>query len=440
MDHILVIDDDLGFRKLLETILAGEGYAVSVAGTVAGALRLFEERQFRLVLTDLKLPDGDGLDILRSISDSLPGTPVIMITAFGTVSTAVEAMKLGAVDYLGKPLASPDELRILVRRTLENSSTQVERDVLRERETGRRCGGDLIGDDPCMRSVMDLMRKVAPTPATVLLTGESGTGKEIAARCIHANSPRASRVFVPVNCAALSPTLVESELFGHEKGSFTGAVAQHSGRFERAHGGTLFLDEIGELDGNLQSKLLRVLQDSTFERVGGRRQITVDTRVIAATNRDLKQMVTAGKFREDLYYRVNRFPIHLPPLRERGEDIVTLARFFLHRASQSLTKPALRLTPEAEAVLRAYEWPGNVRELENLMERMAILFEDVVDSDDLPITATGPARPVLFKDIERKAIVDALEANGGNRTHAARQLGISLRTFQYRLKEYGINP
>jgi DNA-binding NtrC family response regulator len=440
MDHILVIDDDLGFRKLLETILAGEGYAVSVAGTVAGALRLLEERQFRLVLTDLKLPDGDGLDILRSISDSLPGTPVIMITAFGTVSTAVEAMKLGAVDYLGKPLASPDELRILVRRTLENSSTQVERDVLRERETGRFCCGDLIGDDPRMRSVIDLMRKVAPTPATVLLTGESGTGKEIAARCIHANSPRASRVFVPVNCAALSPALVESELFGHEKGSFTGAVAQHSGRFERAHGGTLFLDEIGELDGNLQAKLLRVLQDGTFERVGGRRQITVDTRVIAATNRDLKEMVTTGKFREDLYYRVNRFPIHLPPLRERGEDIVTLARFFLHRASQSLSKPALRLTPEAEAVLRAYEWPGNVRELENLMERMAILFEDVVDSDDLPITATGPARPVLFKDIERKAIVDALEANGGNRTHAARQLGISLRTFQYRLKEYGINP
>jgi two-component system response regulator HydG len=246
-------------------------------------------------------------------------------------------------------------------------------------------------------------------------------------------------VFSAVNCAALAPTLIESELFGHEKGAFTGAVAQHLGRFERAHGGTLFLDEIGELDGNLQAKLLRVLQEKSFERVGGAREIAVDVRVIAATNRELKKHVAEGKFREDLYYRLGTFPIELPPLRERGGDIVRLARLFLERAARNLKKPPLRLTSGAEAVLTAYAWPGNVRELENLMERMAILCDDMVEPDDLPITATGPARPVLFKDIEREAIENALRASGGNRTQAAKQLGISVRTLQYRLKEYGVN-
>jgi len=437
MDTILIVDDDPGFRSLLETILRGEGYGVETAGSVSEATRAGARRSYDLVLSDLKLPDGDGLVVLRWWSEHMPETPVIMITGFGTVATAVEAMKLGAADYLGKPLSSPDELRLLVRRTLDQRQLSGQFQLLREEQASRFACGDLVADDPRMAKVLDLARRVAPTNASVLITGESGTGKELIARCIHNNSQRSQKIFVPVNCAALSPTLIESELFGHEKGAFTGAAGQHLGRFERAHGGTLFLDEIGELDTNLQAKLLRVLQEKTFERVGGVRQIGVDVRVIAATNRNLKQNVVDGKFREDLYYRLNAFPIEVPPLRERPSDIPALARFFLRKAARNLGKPQLALTTEAEAVLSAYAWPGNVREIENTMERLAILCDDAIEPDDLPITGSGPARPVLFKDIERQAIEDALRANDGNRTKTARQLGISLRTLQYRLKEYG---
>ena len=438
MEQILVVDDDPGFRKLLETILVGEGYQVTTAETVAQAIQACERKQFHVIVSDLKLPDGDGLAVLRWSKEHTPEIPVIMITGFGTVASAVEAMKLGAADYLGKPLSSPDELRVLVRKALEQRLSANERELLREEQDERFSCGAVIAGDQSMIKVMNLTRKVAPTSATVLITGESGTGKEIVARCIHNNSPRATRAFVPVNCAALSPTLIESELFGHEKGSFTGAAGQHIGRFERAHGGTLFLDEIGEIDAGLQAKLLRVLQEKSFERVGGTRQISVDVRVIAATNRDLNKSVAEGRFREDLYYRLNLFPIEMPPLRERGSDVIKLARFFLARACKSMSRPALRLTPEAERVLVGYNWPGNVRELENTMERMAILCDDVVEPGDLPITASGATRPVLFKDIERQAIEDALRVNDGNRTKAAQQLGISLRTLQYRLKEYGI--
>ncbi len=438
MEKILVIDDDPGFRKLLETILVAEGYEVQTGGSVADAIRLGSKTNFHLVLTDLRLPDGEGTQVLQWVKENLPETPVIMITAFGTVASAVEAMKLGAVDYLGKPLASPDELRILVRRTLEERQLVNENELLRE-EAGQAFSCDsLIAYDPRMLKVLDLARKVAPTNATVLLMGESGTGKEVLARCIHSNSPRASRVFVAVNCAALSPTLIESELFGHEKGSFTGAVGQHIGRFERAHGGTLFLDEIGELDANLQAKLLRVLQEKTFERVGGTRQITVDVRVIAATNRDLQRMVADGKFREDLYYRLNTFPLEIPPLRDRPADIEPLARLFLARAARELGRPAPQLTVEARDRLLGYAWPGNVRELENMMQRLAILCDKTVTAADLPFTAKAPSRPVTMEEIERQAILEALERNGGNRTRAAAQLGISLRTLQYRLKEYGM--
>jgi two-component system response regulator FlrC len=289
-----------------------------------------------------------------------------------------------------------------------------------------------------MMRAVELARKVAPTLATVLISGESGTGKEVFARCIHHNSARSQRVFVAVNCAALSPSLIESELFGHERGAFTGAVGQHPGRFERAQGGTLFLDEIGELDGGLQAKLLRVLQDKTFERVGGTRQVVADVRVIAATNRDLKQRVAEGQFREDLYYRLSAFPIELPPLRERPSDIRRLARYFLEKSAREIGKVGMTLSADAETVLMGYSWPGNVRELQNTMERVAILCEGTVEPDDLPVSASGAARPVLFKDIERQAIEDALRENDGNRTRAAKQLGISLRTLQYRLKDYGI--
>ena len=376
--------------------------------------------------------------MLRHVRQEMPDAPVIMITGFGTVSSAVEAMKAGAVDYLGKPLSSPDELRLVVRRALEQNLIAREHGVLREQENARFSCDDLVAGDPRMVKALELARKVAATHTTVLITGESGTGKEIVARCIHRNSPRAQRIFVPVNCAALSPTLIESELFGHERGAFTGAVGQHLGRFERAAGGTLFLDEIGELDAGLQAKLLRVLQEKTLERVGGTRQITVDVRIIAATNQDLKQSVAEGKFREDLFYRLNTFPIELPALRDRPSDIRRLARFFLEKSARELGKPGLSLSAEAETVLMTYEWPGNVRELENTMERVAILCDGVVEPDDLPVTSSGPARPVLFKDIERNAIESALRENDGNRTRAARQLGISLRTLQYRLKDYGI--
>jgi DNA-binding NtrC family response regulator len=436
--QILVIDDDPGFRRLLETILRGEGYEVATASNKKVALHLCERKQYDLVISDLKLPDGDGIEILRWLRAHAPEIPVILVTGFGTVATAVEAMKLGAFDFLSKPLQNPDELRLLVRKAFESVSVRHESALYREEQSSRFDCGAIVAGHPKMARVVELARKVAPTNATVLLTGESGTGKEIIARCIHRNSPRAERVFVAVNCAALSPTLIESELFGHEKGAFTGAVTQHLGRFERAHGGTLFLDEIAELDPGLQAKLLRVLQEKTFERVGGTREITTDVRILAATNRNLTELVAAKKFREDLYYRLSMFPIELPPLRERGQDIIELARLFLARAARTLNKKPLRLTPEAEQVLLAYSWPGNVRELENLMERMAILCTETVEADDLPITATGPARPTLFKDIERQAILDALAANSGNRTRTARQLGISLRTLQYRLKEYGI--
>ena len=438
MESILIVDDDPGFRSLMETILRGEGYSVEVAGTVAEALSSGSRKGYHLVISDLKLPDGNGIDILRQWKQEMPEVPVIMITAFGTVSSAVEAMKLGAADYLGKPLSSPDELRMVVRKALEQNRTVQERDLLREQEEARFACGDLIAGDPKMVRVIELAQKAAPTHASVLITGESGTGKEIVARCIHRNSPRSQRVFVAVNCAALSPTLIESELFGHERGAFTGAAGQHAGRFERAHGGTLFLDEIGELDSGLQAKLLRVLQEKTFERVGGTRQITVDVRIIAATNRDLKQQVAEGKFREDLYYRLSAFPIELPPLRDRPSDIRRLARYFLERAARELGKTGLVLSPEAGNILMTYSWPGNVRELENTMQRVAILCDGLIEPDDLPVTSTGPARPVLFKDIERRAIEDALLENQGNRTKTAKQLGISLRTLQYRLKEYNI--
>jgi two-component system response regulator HydG/two-component system response regulator AtoC len=436
MERILIIDDDAGFRSLLETILAGENYEVAAGASVADARRLGGQRQFHLVLSDLQLPDGTGLEVLRWFAENAPEVPVIMITAFGTVPSAVEAMKLGAADYLGKPLSSPEELRLLVRKTLEQRQIACERDLLREQEQSRFQCGALIAGHPAMRQVLELARKVAPTNATVLLTGESGTGKEVLARCIHQNSQRAQRAFVAVNCAALSPTLIESELFGHEKGSFTGAVAQHVGRFERAHGGSLFLDEIGELDGNLQSKLLRVLQEKTFERVGGSRQIAVDVRIMAATNKDLKRQVADGRFRDDLFYRLSTFPLEVPALRDRSSDVPLLARTFLKKAAASLGRSEPALTRAAMDVLLSYGWPGNVRELENMMERTAILCEGEISPADLPIRAGDPTRPVRWKEIERQAILDALAMNHDNRTQAARQLGISLRTLQYRLKEY----
>jgi DNA-binding NtrC family response regulator len=437
-EKILIVDDDPNFSRLLETILRGEGYSVEIAASVREAMGSGSRSQYHLVISDLRLPDGDGLKVLGFFREQSPETPVIMITAFGTVPNAVEAMKLGAIDYLGKPLSSPDELRIVVRKALDTARGEQEREVLRQENDTRFACDSLIAQDPRMTALLELARKVAPTNATVLITGESGTGKEVLARCIHRNGTRAQRAFVAVNCAALSPTLIESELFGHEKGAFTGAVGQHLGRFERAHAGTLFLDEIGELDGNLQSKLLRVLQEKTLERVGGTRVITVDVRVIAATNRNLKAAVREGKFREDLFYRLSTFPLEIPALRDRPADILPLARLFLKRASAEMNKPVPRLSSAAAEKLLGYNWPGNVRELENMMERAVILAGSNVEVSDLPVLSDTPPRPKNFREIERKAIEEALAMTNGNRTKAAEQLGISVRTLQYRLKEYGL--
>jgi len=437
MESILIVDDDSGFQELLKAILAEEGYRVQAVGSVAESVALGSRKKFDLVLSDLRLPDGDGLKVLRWWKEHSPETPVVVITAFGTIDTAVEAMKLGAADYLQKPLANPEQLTIAVRKVLDQHRIAQERDLLREREDASSCDG-LVGDHPKMIAALDLARKVAPTNASVLLTGESGTGKEVFARWIHRNSPRSNQAFVPVNCAALAPSLIESELFGHEKGAFTGAANQHVGKFERADGGTLFLDEIGELDANLQTKLLRVLQDGTFERVGGSREITVDVRIIAATNRDLKRAVADRHFRSDLFYRLDMFPIELPPLRERRSDIPKMARLFLERAARKLGKSPLELTREAEDVLLAYAWPGNVRELENLMERTAILCNQRVDACDLPIRSAADPNVLTLKGVRREVIEEALRRNEGNRARAAKQLGVSLRTLQYHLRKFRI--
>ena len=443
---ILVVDDDPGFRRLLETILTGEGFHVDTAGKVGEARRLCGTKAYALVISDLKLPDGDGLDVQKWFRENAPATPFVLITGFGTVSTAVDAMKRGALDYLEKPLRSPDELRRLVRRALVlNSQNQEPSQAPAEipPPTPGMCG-HMVARDQRMLHILGLLQRVAPTPATVLLLGESGVGKEVIARCLHAHSRRASKPFVAVNCAALAPTLIESALFGHERGAFTGAVDRHRGVFERADGGTLFLDEIGELDASLQSKLLRVLQERTFERVGGGKPVEVDARVIAATNQDLSRAVQEGRFRSDLFFRLSAFPIEIPPLRERPADIDALAELFLGRAAQRFEKPHLRLSDEARYALRAHAWPGNVRELENAIERAAILADDAVLPEHLPFggpdgaAQVAAAGPLNMRELERRAIEDALKRHDGNRTHAARELGISLRTLQYRLKAYGL--
>ncbi|MCX5734529.1 MAG: sigma-54 dependent transcriptional regulator [candidate division NC10 bacterium] len=439
---ILVVDDEPAMRLLLSSVLKEEGYDVTAAASGKEALQLITTRHYHLVLTDLKMPGISGLELLEQVKRDDPGTAVIILTAFGTVEGAVEAMRKGAVHYLLKPLANPDELRLTVRRVLEERRVTDEATTLRQATEAVFPFGEIIAGDAKMQAALELGRSVAPTDATVLITGETGTGKELMARAIHHWSPRAEQAFVAVNCAALAETLLESELFGHEKGAFTGAAAQRRGRFELAHGGTLFLDEVGEMSPALQAKLLRVLQERTLERVGGTKTVTVDVRVIAATNRDLRQMMVAKTFREDLYYRFSVFPIVLPPLRERPTDILPLADHLMREVGRRLGKPIQGFTAEATALLQTYAWPGNIRELQNVIERAAILCrEDRIGPTQLNLAP--PAAPVsggskTLKDLEREAILAALDAHGGNRRRAAEQLGIGLRTLYARLKEYGI--
>jgi len=438
---ILVVEDDALMRSFLVDVLAAEGHRVESAADGAAGLALLEREAWDLVITDLRMPGVDGLALLREGRKLRPEARWIVVTAHGTVESAVDAMKAGATDYLLKPLKSPDELRLVVRRALREAESEARIGLLSE-ELGRDFPPlELIFLGAAMARLRGPVQEVAPTTASVLLTGASGTGKEVLARVVHAWSPRRDQPFVAVNCAALAESLLESELFGHERGAFTGAVATRKGRFELADGGTIFLDEVGEIAPAVQVKLLRVLQERVVERVGGSRPLPVDVRVVAATNRDLKALVAEGKFRDDLYYRLNVFPLRLPSLAERADAVLPLADFFRARFSSRFGKRVEGFSAAARESLQAYAWPGNIRELQNVVERAVILARGEIDAGQLNLEPAAVRAPGAgdLKDAERETIQRVLLAAGGNRRKAAAQLGISLRTLQYRLKEYGLS-
>jgi two-component system response regulator FlrC len=444
MARILVVDDEEGLREFVGDALEADGHVTVRVGDGQAAVERLARESFDLVVTDLRMPGPlDGMALLRRLRAEQPETEVVVLTAYGSVETAVEAMRLGAFDYLQKPLGSPAELRLAAARALERRGLLALRDQSR-RET--LALPPLTYGDPVMAPVAEALRKVAGTHSTVLLLGESGTGKEVAARTLHAWSPRAEGPFVAVSCAAVPETLIESELFGHERGAFTGAVAARRGRLELAEGGTLFLDEVGELKPELQVKLLRVLEERRFERLGGTRTLSADVRWIAATHRDLGAMRAAGTFREDLYHRLAVFPVRLPPLRERRQDILPLAGVLLARIAGGLGRPRLELEEGARRRIAGAAWPGNVRELANALERAAILAGgDTIEARHLTVepavspapVAPGPVRTLV--ELERDALARALAECGGNRRRAAERLGIGLRTLYEKLKRYGLS-
>ncbi|MBP1604356.1 MAG: two component, sigma54 specific, transcriptional regulator, Fis family [Acidobacteria bacterium] len=446
---ILVVDDEPAQRTVLGGFLRKRGFEVAQGASVEEALAHVSARTIDLVLTDLRMPGGGGLALLEGVRAINPEIPVVVMTAFGTVATAVDAMKKGAADYLTKPI-DLDELEVLIGRTLERRALVAEnRELRRELETRYRLAG-LETANAKMSEAINTAARAAASRATILIRGESGTGKELLARAIHHASPRSKGPLVAVNMAAVPETLVESELFGHERGAFTGADRERRGRFELADGGSLFLDEIGDLPRATQAKLLRVLQEQTFERLGGTRSLHVDARVIAATNRDLEAMVRQGEFREDLYYRLNVVTIDLPPLRSRREDIPLLVDHFLRRFAAESKAAVESVSREAMDVLLKYEYPGNVRELENIVHRAVVLARGpVVSTADLPLhvaelRSEGQQPPASFVErvaqFERELILEALERAGGVQTRAARELGMSERHLRYKLRKYGLPP
>lgn len=449
---VLIVDDEKNTREGLRDVLEDD-FEVFIAGDAEGAIAVLEAEPADVMLTDLRLGADDGMELIERALKR-PKPPVcIMMTAYGSVDTAVEAMKRGAYDFVTKPV-NIDRLEMLIRRALRERDMQKENLELRERVEKQKSPAAMIGRSPAMVRVLDTIRQVAPSRATVLIQGESGTGKELAAHAIHELSPRAGRKFIAVHCMALSPQLLESELFGHEKGAFTGAAERRIGRFEQANGGTLFLDEIGEIDPAVQVKILRVLGERTFERVGGNQTIRADVRLVAATNRDLTKLVAEGKFREDLYFRLNVVQLTMPPLRDRKEDIPLLVQAFLKDAAKENEKPFRELTPEAMACILEYDWPGNVRELRTAIEHGVVMCSaSRIGTRDLPVAVRQDASSAITDSVtegarapdaldlrhaERAYIFRALEESGGNRTMAAKRLGISRRTLHRRLKELNI--
>ena len=445
---ILIIDDDASLRRILEYNLQEEGYEVLTAAAGEEGLETFARHKPALVITDMKMPGMDGLQVLKEIKKRAPDTLVIIVTAFGAVDAAVEAMKNGAYDFITKPF-NRDALRLTVKKALQFNKLAAENRQLRDELAERIDFRNIVGASGEMEKVLAVIRKVADTEATVLITGESGTGKELVARSLHALSSRKTAPFVPINCAAIPPDLLESELFGHVKGAFTGAIKDKPGKFLQADGGTIFLDEVGELPLKLQPKLLRILQEKLVEPVGGDESRKIDVRIVAATNRNPEEAISAGTFREDLYYRLAVIPIHLPPLRERREDIPLLVRHFMVKHGRE----KITLAPDAMATLMEYSWPGNIRELENTLERLIIMRQgDTITQAELPdkIRGTGnhqagrlinlPADGYSLEQLEKEVVMEALKQNNWNQTAAARFLKVPRHVLIYRMNKFGITP
>ncbi len=447
MKRALIVDDDRPSRRVLQILCERLGLESSAFEAAEPALELLRAESVALVLTDLKMPRMNGIEFMRELRRLDEEVPVIVLTAYGTVEAAVEAMKLGAVDFLAKPF-DVDALEVLIRRSLESRRHRAENRYWREQADPSPAVEDLIGSSAPMREVSALIRKVAPTRSAVLITGETGTGKELVARAIHRLSPRKAELFVPLNCSAIPSELLESELFGHVRGAFSGAQSDRIGKIPTADGGTFFLDEIGDMDQRLQAKLLRVLQEGVVEPVGSNRRASVDVRIVSSTNRDLEAAIAVGEFRQDLFYRLNVFRIELPPLRDRHEDVPALAASFLAEFGHEMGKGDLRLGDRAAQSLARYAWPGNVRELRNIMERAAVLAEGEVIGHEavealVPSAAEAPDEAQLdlagaVAELERKTILRARAAADGNKPAAAKLLGIGERTLWSKLKKYGV--